>query len=65
MSLENNTEITEEIKILTTPTSTPSTSILSVANLNESVRYKRAAAAKISSFKEPNLVTKMRNPNVN
>ncbi|VDN95661.1 unnamed protein product, partial [Brugia pahangi] len=47
MSLENNTEITEEInKILTTPTSTPSTSILSVANLNESVRYKRTAAAK-------------------
>uniref|UniRef100_A0AAF5PT35 Shugoshin C-terminal domain-containing protein n=1 Tax=Wuchereria bancrofti TaxID=6293 RepID=A0AAF5PT35_WUCBA len=66
MSLENNTEITEEInKILATPTSTPSTAILSVANLNESVRYKRAAAVKISSFKEPNLVTKMRNPNVN
>ncbi|VDN84893.1 unnamed protein product [Brugia pahangi] len=64
MSLENNTEITEEINnILTTPASTPSTSILSVANLNESVRYKRTAAAKISSFKEPNLVTKMRNPN--
>ncbi|VBB27383.1 unnamed protein product [Acanthocheilonema viteae] len=65
-SSENNAEFTKEIsKLLLTPASTSSTGILSIANLNEGVRCKRAAAAKISSFKEPNLVTKMRNPNVN
>ncbi|EJD76613.1 hypothetical protein LOAG_16489 [Loa loa] len=62
----NNAKATKEIsKLLTVPSFTPSTGISNVANLNEKMRYKRAAAAKISSFKEPNLVTKMRNPNVN
>ncbi|CAG9533089.1 unnamed protein product [Cercopithifilaria johnstoni] len=64
-SSENNTKAMKEInKVLITPTST-STGILSVANLNQDVRCKRVAAAKISSFKEPNLVSKMRNTNVN
>lgn len=62
-SVENNVKATKEInRLLTTPT--PTSGILGIANLNESFRYKRAAAAKISSFKEPNLLTKMRNPNI-
>ncbi|VDK78041.1 unnamed protein product [Litomosoides sigmodontis] len=65
-SLENNAETTIKMdKLLIMPTSTSPASILSEADLNGGVRCKRAAAAKIPSFKEPNLVTKMRNPNVN
>ncbi|VDM94084.1 unnamed protein product, partial [Onchocerca ochengi] len=65
-SSDNNTKSpTEMNKLLMTPTSTPDTGLPNVINSSEGVRHKRAAAARISSFKEPNLITKMRNSNVN
>uniref|UniRef100_A0A0R3RQ00 Mic1 domain-containing protein n=1 Tax=Elaeophora elaphi TaxID=1147741 RepID=A0A0R3RQ00_9BILA len=63
-SSESNAKaMKENNKLLITPMSLSSTGILSAVNLNGSVRCKRAAAAKIPSFKEPSLITKMRNPN--
>uniref|UniRef100_A0A915PCH9 Mic1 domain-containing protein n=1 Tax=Setaria digitata TaxID=48799 RepID=A0A915PCH9_9BILA len=64
-SSENNARSPVPIeKSLTVPTSTPCNDFLSAESLTGSVRQKRAAAAKISSFKEPSLVTKMRNSNL-
>ncbi|KAM3716867.1 Regulator of MON1-CCZ1 complex [Dirofilaria immitis] len=51
---------TEMNKLMTTASDNV---ILNVANSSEGIRHKRAAAARISSFKEPNLITKMRNSN--
>ncbi|VDO26707.1 unnamed protein product [Onchocerca flexuosa] len=65
ISSDNTKSPTEMNKLLTTPTSTPYTGLPNVINSSESARYKRVAAARISSFKEPNLKTKLRNSNVN